>query len=209
MFGFFRRSKSKGSTKVAPQGGITGEPKHPPAIMVDCRGFYDTAPLVLEKNPDLLWLFENPPVIQQLTKKNKEFWASASQRESRISLVTGYLQHPNPAVRQKTLGLMNHRDYTVGVEQLLVEILAADPVKKVRQAAAKLIWDNECKNHCQFAIESLRDEIDFGSENDLIGPSRARKALLLLSKNAPGEEERKMFDQMKHLFPGRHMWYKP
>lgn len=162
-------------------------------------GGYDSAPLLLEDTPDLEELFADPPVIQKPTEDNREFWSSASMKLRRVALFTGYLRHPDPGVRQKTLGLMTPADYTAGVAQLLFDFLAADPDETVRQEAARVIWLSERDDNCEYAVNKADDEITYGSEDHLVGPTRARKALELLVEAAPDGEARKALEHQMSL----------
>ena len=184
--------------EVELPGRKTAKSKKTSLIEVNSKGFYDGAPLLLEENPDLQRIFEKLPLIQRPTQTNKDFWTSASKQERRMSLFIGYLQHPDPGIRQETLGILTPGDYTLGVSQLLIDILAADPTKEISQKAAEIIWENEGEVHCKYAVEKLKDEINHGSEQHPVGPTRARKALVLLSEMAPGPKARQMFDQVVH-----------
>jgi hypothetical protein len=162
-------------------------------IRVPARGNYDSAPLLLEVAPDMEGLFADPPVVQEPTPQNREYWDSADARMRLLGVVQGYLQHPQPVVRLRTLGLMAEHDAYFD-DQLVFDLLAADPDEDVRRAAASTIWLFEGDEHCRFAVYKARDEIAYGSESDPVGPSRATNALALLVATAPDEEARKALE---------------
>jgi hypothetical protein len=164
-------------------------------IEVSPRGHYDSAPLLLDEHPDLEQLFADPPVIQKPTDRNREYWASAEASIRRFTLTTGYLQHPSAEVRLETIALMAKLQER-GNDQLLFDLLAADPVEAVRREAAKLTWLHEGPVHCKYAVYKAKDEIAYGSESHPVGPTRARKALALLAETAPDEEARKALEDL-------------
>ena len=190
FFGKFKRSSPK------PSESLSVDEKSPESkkkvFEVFPRGFYDSAPLLIEKSPDLEKLFAAPPVIQKKTKQNMKFWGkSASSLDKRKALVTGYLQHPDPEVRLKTLELTSRYNMLDYNDPLLFEVLATDPNEMVKQEAARIIWMAEGNAGCKYAVKKARNEIEFGSESDPVGPSRAWKALELLLESAPDEKARK------------------
>jgi len=135
FFGKFKRSSPK------PSESLSVDEKSPESkkkvFEVFPRGFYDSAPLLIEKSPDLEKLFAAPPVIQKKTKQNMKFWGkSASSLDKRKALVTGYLQHPDPEVRLKTLELISRYNMLDYNDPLLFEVLATDPNEMVKQEAA-------------------------------------------------------------------------
>jgi hypothetical protein len=164
-------------------------------IEVSPRGFYDSAPLLLDETPDLEQLFADPPVIQKPTEQNSPYWnsAEADAKVRRMTLVTGYLQHPKPEVRLKTLGLIEkHQLLGIGMHsQLLFDLLAIDLDEAVRREVARITWLYEHSVNCEYAVNKAKDEIAYGSENDPVGPTRARKALELLAETAPNENARR------------------
>ncbi len=167
-------------------------------IEVSPHGVYDSAPLLLDEDPDLEQLFVDPPIIQKPTEQNRQFWASAeaSAQLCRITLVTGYLQHPKPEVRLKTLDMIKKYQLLNVNDQLLFDLLAADPDEIVRREVARITWLSERDVNCEYAVNKAKDEITYGSENDPVGPTRAREALALLVEAAPDEDARRA---LKHL----------
>ena len=162
-------------------------------VRVPARGYYDSAPLLLEVAPDMGCLFADPPVVQELTPQNREHWGSADAGERLLAVVQGYLQHPEAAVRLRTLGLMADHDAYFDA-QLVFDLLAADPDERVRRAAAGTIWVFEGDEHCQYAVHKAKDEIAYGSESHRVGPTRAKEALDLLVATAPDEAARKALE---------------
>jgi hypothetical protein len=165
-------------------------------IEVSPRGHYDSAPLLLEEDPDLDKLFRNPPVIQKPTPQNKSYWASADERMRRLTLVTGYLQHPKTSVRLKTLHLYEKYKLFGYMDQILFDVLAADPNDNVRREAARITWINEKEVNCEYAFNKAQDEIMYGAESHPVGPTRARQALNLLLETAPDEAARQALEKM-------------
>jgi len=163
---------------------------------VSPRGHYDSAPLLIEETPDLEKLFRNPTVIQKPAGQNRKYWESAGASARIATLVTGYLQHPNPEIRIKTLDLYVKYKLFGTADQLLFDILAADPDEEVRREAAKVTWINEKESNCEYAVDKAKDEITYGSENHPVGPTRAKKALALLLDTAPDEKSRKALEQL-------------
>lgn len=175
-----------------------------PTIEVSPHGFFDSAPLLIKKNPNLKKLFLHPPIIQKPTAQNRKYWASADEKTRRITLVTGYLQHPNPEVRLKTLNLYVEHELLGHNDQLLFDLLAADPNEAVRREAAKVTWLNEKEVNCKYTVDKAKDEIAYGSENHPVGPTRAKTALTLLLETAPDDKahqalETLMTKRIKHL----------
>ena len=165
-------------------------------IEVSPWGHYDSAPLLLEENPDLDRLFLDPPIIQKPTEANRKYWASAKASTRLMTLVTGYLQHPNPEVRLKTLNLYIEHKLFGTADQLLFDLLAADPDEAVRREVARVTWLNEKEVNCEYAVDKAKDEIAYGSESHPVGPSRAKKALALLLETAPDEEARNALEKL-------------
>ena len=165
-------------------------------IEVSPRGFYDSAPLLLEEDPDLDKLFRDPPVIQKPTPQNKSYWASSEEKVRRLTLVTGYLQHPRAGVRLITLKLYGEYKLFGYADQILFDVLAADPDEAVRREAARITWTNEKKVNCEYSFEKAKDEIKYGAESHPVGPTRARKALALLLETAPDEQARKELERL-------------
>ena len=159
-------------------------------IKVPSRGHYDSAPLLIDEVPDLEKLFAKPPIIQQSSDRNRKYWRSAKADIRRMTLATGYLQHPKPEVRLKTLELIA-KYRPPGNDQLLFDLLAADPDERIRREAASITWLIEHEVKCQFAVNKAKDEIAYGSESHPVGPTRAKKALALLVEAAPDEDARK------------------
>lgn len=172
---------------------IRKDPTMKKQIKVPPRGHYDSAPLLIDEIPDLEKLFADPPIIQQSTERNRDYWSSAKTEIRRMTLATGYLQHPDPEVRLKTLALIaKHRP--PGNDQLLFDLLAADPDEGVRKEVARLTWLSEGNVNCEYAVNKAKDEIAYGSENHPVGPTRAKKALALLVEAAPDEDARKALE---------------
>ena len=174
------------------------DPSQKKQIKVPSRGHYDSAPLLIDEIPDLEPLFADPPIIQQSTPQNREYWRSEKAEIRRMALTTGYLQHPSPAVRLKTLELFA-KYRPPGNDQLLFDLLAADPDEAVRREAARITWLLEREVNCRYAVNKANDEIAFGSENHPVGPTRAKKALELLVEAAPDEESRKALEHQISL----------
>jgi HEAT repeats len=149
-------------------------------------GNYDSSPLLVEESPDLekILCSPEPPVIQKPSDANREHWSTASASERRMTAFIGYLQHPNPEVRKAAMALVPEYD-PARVDQVLVDRLGSDPDPSVRIAAARTIWECERRVNCEYAVSKLRDEIDYGTERSVVGPSRAREALQLLVDNSP------------------------
>jgi hypothetical protein len=172
-------------------------------IEVSPRGFYDSAPLLIDENPHLERLFADPPVIQKPTPQNSPYWNSpeADEKVRRMTLVTGYLQHPKPDVRLKTLGMIEkYQLLGIGMHsQLLFDLLAIDPDESVRREVARITWLAELDVNCEYAVNKAKDEIAYGSENDPVGPTRARKALELLANTAPNEDARRALEHLVSL----------
>jgi hypothetical protein len=158
-------------------------------------GFYDSSPLLIQEFPDIEKIFNNPEpaVIQMLSKDNRAFWKTASISERKMTLFIGYLQHPNSEVKIKTIALLRNNS-VMRVSQVLLDVLASDPYKEVRIAAANMIWKKE--GDCSYSVDMLKDEIKYGSERSIVGPSRARKAIQLLLDNAPNQKARKTFNSL-------------
>lgn len=164
-------------------------------IEVQSYGHYDSSPLLIEESPDLERLFTDLPVIQKPSEHNRGYWSTASASERRMTLLVGYLQHPNPEVRKAVMAFIP--DEMPGrVSQLLVDILGGDPDADVRLAATKTIWEHEREVNCKYAVSKLKDEIEYGTERSVVGPSRARKALQLLVDNAPHQEAKDALQQL-------------
>lgn len=168
-------------------------------IEVSPHGHWDSAPLLLDEAPDLEQLFADPPIIQKPTEQNRQHWASADAKERRFTLVTGYLQHPKPEVRLKTIELITKYRAMCGNEQLLFDLLAADPDEAVRREAARITWLGERDVNCEYAVNKAKDEIAYGSESHPVGPTRARKALALLVEAAPDEDARRALEHLISL----------
>jgi hypothetical protein len=164
-------------------------------IEVSPHGHYDSAPLLIDEDPDLEKLFSDAPIIQKPTDQNREYWSLADVEIRRFTLSTGYLQHPRPEVRLKTLQLMT-KFQARGNDQLLFDLLAADPDEAIRRETAKMTWARERAVNCKYAVYKAKDEIAYGSESHLVGPTRARKALDLLAETAPDEEARKALEDL-------------
>jgi hypothetical protein len=184
-----------------------GKPEKKPRkkrIEVSPRGSdYDSAPLLLEEAPDLEQLFADPPIIQKPTEENREFWASAEAGAQwrRMTLVAGYLQHPKPEVRLATLGLMEKHELSkaAALSQMIFDLLAADPDETVRQEVARITWLSERDVNCEYAVNKARDEIAYGSDNDPVGPTRARRALELLVQASPDEDAKRALEHLISL----------
>jgi hypothetical protein len=169
-------------------------------IEVSPRGYYDSAPLLIDAAPDLEQLFIDPPIIQKPTEQNRQYWASANAEDRRFTLSTGYLQHPKPEVRLKTLELIGkYRQMGIGLMQMLFDLLAADSDEAVRREAARITWLLERDVNCRFAVNKANDEIAYGSESHPVGPTRARKALALLVEAAPDEDARRALEHQISL----------
>ena len=184
---WFRRlfSWGKRGEKVAP----VGREKSRGVIEIpNSYGNYDSSPLLVEERPDLEAIFKShdPPVIQKISEQNRDYWATASVAERCMTLFVGYLQHPNPEVRRAVMAFIP-RDMPAIVSQVLVDRLGGDTDELVRLAAAKTIWGCERDVNCEYAVSKLKDEIEYGTERSVVGPSRARKALELLIDNAPDQ----------------------
>jgi hypothetical protein len=151
-------------------------------------GHYDNSPLLVESTPDLDKIFSvpNPPIIQKITDANRKYWSTAPSSASHMAALIGYLQHPNPEVR-KTVMEFTHQNQSARVAQVLVDLLGADADLSVQIAAAKTIWKCEKEVNCKYAVSKLKDEIEYGTERSIVGPTRARKALQLLVEYAPDE----------------------
>jgi hypothetical protein len=103
------------------------------------HGYYDNAPLLIDEIPDLVQLYNDPPIIQKPTKQNRQYWASENAKLRRMTLSIGYLQHPNPEVRLKTLKLIEeYRQMEGSIWQVLFDVLAADLDAAVRREAARI-----------------------------------------------------------------------
>lgn len=173
-------------------------------IEVPHRGCgYDSAPLLIEEDPDLEQLFADPPVIQKPTEQNREFWASeeAGAQWRRMTLVAGFLQHPKPEVRLATLELMEKHGLSsaAGLSQLIFDLLATDQNETVRREVARITWLSERDVNCEYAVNKAKDEIAYGSENGPVGPTRARKALELLVEASPDEDAKKALEHLISL----------
>ncbi len=179
-------------------GGKGKDPDMKKQIKVPPRGHYDSAPLLIDEIPDLEKLFADPPIIQEATDRNRDYWSSAKDEIRRMTLATGYLQHPAPEVRLKTLELIA-KYRPPGNDQLLFDLLAADPDQGVRLEAARITWLLEREANCRYAVNKAKDEIAYGSENHPVGPTRARKALRLLVEAAPDEDARKALEHQISL----------
>ena len=90
--------------------------------ILNSYGHYDSSPLLVEKSPDVEKIFKdsNPPVIQQLSDRNRDYWSSASVGDRRMTLYIGYLQHPNPEVRKAVMVFLPH-DMPARVAQVLTD----------------------------------------------------------------------------------------
>jgi hypothetical protein len=152
-------------------------------------GHFDSSPLLVERSPDLNKILSdpNPPVIQKLSDANRAYWSAASVSERRMTAAIGYLQHPNPEVRRAVMAFVPPNP-PVRVAQVLVDRLGGDPDLSVRIAAAETIWECERKENCESTVSCLKDEIEYGTEQSMVGPTRARKALQLLVEHAPDHE---------------------
>ena len=82
------------------------------------------------------------------------------------------------------------------VSQVLIDILGGDPDERVRVEAAKTIWRCESEVNCKYAINALKDEIDYGTERSIVGPSRARNAIQLLLNKAPNQEAKNALQKL-------------
>ena len=174
------------------------DPNMKKQIKVPARGHYDSAPLLIDEIPDLEQLFADPPIIQESTERNREYWSSAKAEIRRMTLTTGYLQHPAPEVRLKTLELIaKHRP--PGNDQLLFDLLAVDPDEAVRREAARITWLLDRDANCKYAVNKAKDEIAYGLESHPVGPTRAKKALVLLVEAAPDEDARKALEHQISL----------
>lgn len=165
-------------------------------------GIYDSSPLLVEESPDIEKIFNDPdpPVIQRLSDANREYWSTASAEDRRITALIGYLQHPDPEVRRAVMKFIPQNQSSMAVMNLwqtLFDRLGGDSDSSVRIAAAKTIWECERSVNCQFAVEKLKDEIEYGKEQSMVGPTRARKAFQLLIEYAPDQKAR---DALQELF---------
>lgn len=177
---------------------LSGEPKTDKVVsdtreksaaiieILNSYGHFDSSPLLVEKSPNLKEIFEsqNPPIIQKLSDRNRQYWSNASAKEKLMTALIGYLQHPDPEVRKATMAFVP-QDPPVRVAQVLVDRLGGDPDASVRIVAAKTIWECEREVNCKYAVNKLKDEIQYGSERSMVGPTRARKAFQLLVEHAP------------------------
>ena len=149
-------------------------------------GHYDSSPLLVERFPNLNEIFGNqdPPTIQKLSDNNRQYWSKASAKEKLMTALIGYLQHPDPEIRKATIAFVP-QNQSGRVAQVLVDRLGGDPDASVRIVAAQTIWECERNVNCEYAVNKLRDEIQYGSERSMVGPTRARKAMQLLVEHAP------------------------
>ncbi|MBC7247679.1 MAG: HEAT repeat domain-containing protein [Actinobacteria bacterium] len=161
-------------------------------------GLYDDSPLIVEESPDLERLLnsDEPPVIQTLSDRNRSFWEEVASTEAkRTSLLIGYLQHPDPDIRIRTMEYAA-MSASSRVTQVLVDILGSDPSSTVKIAAAKTIWEREKESNCDFTIRCLKDEIDYGTERSTVGPTRAKGAMRLLIEHAPDQDRREAVKEL-------------
>ena len=178
-----------GEQKAQKATSATREKAKPVIEISNSYGHYDSSPLLVEKSPDLNKIFSgpNPPVIQKLSDTNRTYWSTASVSERRMTALIGYLQHPDPQVRKAVMAFIP-QNQSGRVAQVLVDRLGGDPDSSVRIVAAKTTWECERKVNCEYAVSNLKDEIKYGTERSIIGPTRARKALQLLVEHAPDNE---------------------
>jgi HEAT repeat protein len=182
------------TTKVT---SATGEKSKTIIEIPNSYGHYDSSPLLVEESPELEKIFSdpNPPVIQKLSDANREYWSTASASERCMTALIGYLQHPNPEVRRAVMGFIP-QNQSGRVSQVLIDRLGGDPDSSVRIAAAKTIWECEREVNCKYAVDKLKDEMEYGTERSMVGPTRARKAVQLLIEYAPNQEAK---DALKKL----------
>lgn len=163
-------------------------------------GIGDGTPLIVERRPDVRKIFSdsNPPNPQQITDGNREYWKDEDIEGKRVGLAVAYMQHPDPDIRKATIELAGQID-AIGVSQMLVDLLA-DPDQSVRRSAARMIWDRQRGNHCEFAVHALRDEIrgptSFIPATLTMGRDKGIQALDVLVEEAPDEDARKAIQEL-------------
>jgi uncharacterized protein YndB with AHSA1/START domain len=166
-------------------------------VIRNSYGHFDNSPLTIEAHPNLEQIFmsSDPPVVQQLSKDNEAHWAQAPAEERRMMAVIGYLQHPDPAIRKAVMPYTrDHNAMLVG--RALTDRLGGDADPGVRKAAAGTIWARQREVNCKYVVAELLDEIRYGNERSMVGPTRAKSALQLLMESAPDANARVALQQL-------------
>ncbi len=151
-------------------------------------GWEDSAPLLVETNPNLEQIFNdpNPPIPQRITDRNRASWERADLNYKRTALALAYLQHPDPEFRKATLGFIGNIG-AARVDQVLIDLLG-DENTTVRAAVARTIWEREKQVNCKYAVRSLKDEMEYPGQ--VLGRAKAKQALDLLVQIAPDANAR-------------------
>ena len=106
-------------------------------------------------------------------------------KSGQIDRLRSYLFHEDPNVRIVSAELMagNSLGY---VSQFLCDLLG-DPNEEVRNIVYRVTWLREKDVCCEYAVKKLKDEIQYGASNRLLGPTKAQLALVKLVEFAPDE----------------------
>lgn len=155
-------------------------------------GIGDGSPLLVDRSPEIQKIFD--PDNSKIPQRSDSYWRAAGDLDKQCAIAVAYLSHPEPAVRRQALDeVARHPQRLPGrlvVSQVLVDLLA-DPDHQVAARTAEVIWHEEAKVNCKYAIRKLQDEIQQTGYVSTLGSRKARAALDLLLKHAPDPAHRK------------------
>lgn len=175
-FRLFQRKKNNGSTK-----------------QVNSYGVGNGTPLIIEENPDIEKILnESPPRVVQ----NSDYLKRADNEEKKMALLIAYLQHPKIEVKKATIEYLTQgkTTYFSRVAQVLIDLFS-HPDNDFRNYLADAIWTLEKDVNCEFAVNKLKDEIQYPGR--ILGRTNAQRALDHLSRQSPDKKSKEKL--LKHI----------